>query len=114
MQFGRDILFITSHRSNKFCGNIEVSLLKSLNFLHIMYVSLKGSPVVPPINPSSNVSSEDSGGGGKGVSVTPLGLESGNSKSFAIKDMQFHQNDVMGISIFIPRAPVIIEYYQFA
>ena len=50
-----------------------------------MYLILKGSPVVPPINPSSNVSSEDSGGGGKGVSVTPLGEESGNSKSFDIK-----------------------------
>ena len=69
--------------------------------------------MVPPINLSSNVSFEDSGGG-KGVSVTLLGEKSGNSKSFAIKDMQFHQNDVMGISIFIPRASVIIEYYQFA
>ena len=27
VQFGRDILFITSHRSNKFCGNIEGSLV---------------------------------------------------------------------------------------
>ena len=39
---------------------------------------LKGSPVVPPINPSSNISSEDLWGG-KGVSVTPLGKECGNS-----------------------------------
>ena len=39
---------------------------------------LKGSPVVPPINLSSNISSEDFGGG-KGVSVTPLGKECGNS-----------------------------------
>ena len=27
VQFGRDILFITSHRSNKFCGQIEGSLI---------------------------------------------------------------------------------------
>ena len=27
VQFGRDILFITSHRSNKYCGNIEGSLV---------------------------------------------------------------------------------------
>ena len=80
-----------------------------------MYLIVKGSPVVPPINLSSNVSSEDSGaGGGKGVSVTPLGEESGNAKSLVKNDMQFHKNVVMGISIFIPRAPVIIEYYQFA
>ena len=39
---------------------------------------LKGSPVVPPINPSSNISSEDFQGG-KGVSVTPLGKECGNA-----------------------------------
>lgn len=53
VQFGRDILFITSHRSNKFCGNIE------------------GSPVVPPISMSSNVSSEDSSAA-KGANITPL------------------------------------------
>ena len=27
VQFGRDILFITSHRSNKYCGVIEGSLV---------------------------------------------------------------------------------------
>ena len=27
VQFGRDILFITSHRSTKFCGSVEGSLL---------------------------------------------------------------------------------------
>merc|ERR1719471_824189 len=29
VQFGRDILFITSHRSNKYCGNIEGSLIQA-------------------------------------------------------------------------------------
>ena len=30
VQFGRDILFITSHRSNKYCGVIEGSLVPAL------------------------------------------------------------------------------------
>mgnify|MGYP001328205128 FL=1 len=82
VQFGRDILFITSHRSNKFCGNIEVTLLNHVNSSVDMYkctfLLLKGSPVVPPISMSSNVSSEDSWAA-KGANITPLGMnEYGN------------------------------------
>ena len=39
VQFGRDILFITSHRSNKFCGNIEVTLPNIVNSSGDLYIS---------------------------------------------------------------------------
>lgn len=82
VQFGRDILFITSHRSNKYCGNIEGSL-------------------VVPTSQANNSTLENSN------NVTPLGQPASQCSNFTAKPFSMLYSWKFIISILLMEIPII-------